>query len=107
MDEFYAMQLSGVHIGKRVRATWRFKSWKDDRPDYVIEFTIKSLAHKANGKVSIDHEKTVKPGALFKGEQVYPYQYQHPKDSGKWYTWYDFVYKSLLPYDAVIEFLED
>jgi len=51
----YAMELSGVHVGKIVKIKYRYPSYSKSRPDNERTMTITSLEHKRDGKVVIYH----------------------------------------------------
>jgi len=61
-----ALELSGIHVGKQISITFRFKSWPKSKPDAKEILKIHSVEHKNNGHVTI---KTARYSAIF----TYPF----------------------------------
>jgi len=54
-----AMELSGVHVGRKLAVTYRFPSWPKSRQDAKKIIPAKQFAgveHRATGRVSINNQ---------------------------------------------------
>jgi hypothetical protein len=45
------MELSGVHVGKKAKITYRFKTWKPNISDAVLNGYIGSIRHMPGGEL--------------------------------------------------------
>lgn len=80
------MELSGVHVKRHVRITYRFTTFKKDEPDATVEGVLGKITHKPGGEVYIY-------GAY---------------GSGRALNWSRGVSTNFrIPFDAVVEFLDD
>jgi len=43
-----ALELSGVHVHAKMRITYRFKSWKKDKPEVILEGYLNGVRHQPN-----------------------------------------------------------
>jgi len=55
----YAIELNGTDIGKKVRITYRFQSWKKERADETIELVLVDIHHKRDGRIFINKSTRV------------------------------------------------
>lgn len=49
-----AIELSGVHVGRTIRVSYRFPSWPKTQPNTERQVKLSQLEHRENGRVHIN-----------------------------------------------------
>ena len=81
-----AIELSGLHVSREISITYRFKSWKKDKPDETISGWLAAVRHGAKGEVYVAIYQT--PNI----DMTYGFQYGHSQK---------------IPFDAQVDFLDE